>query len=236
MNIVITGVSRGIGKAISKKMIHAGHHVLGISRNRTKLEQLKKDLNRSDHPPLFIPFPFDLNDFQDLHEEFISTVKAHFNQVDVLINNAGHLVNKPFLSLNFRDIQNSLSLNYTAPMLVTRSLLPLLKNSAVAHVVNIGTMGAVQGSAKFPGLSVYSSTKAALAGLTEVLAEEFKDMNIRFNYLALGAVQTEMLEAAFPGYKAPVTADEMADYITEFALKGWKYHNGKIIPVSLSTP
>jgi NAD(P)-dependent dehydrogenase (short-subunit alcohol dehydrogenase family) len=75
-----------------------------------------------------------------------------------------------------------------------------------------------------------------LACLTECLAEEFKEKNIAFNCLALGAVQTEMLVEAFPGYKAPLTAEEMAEFIMSFSLDGQKYLNGKIIPVSMSTP
>jgi len=85
-------------------------------------------------------------------------------------------------------------------------------------------------------MSLYSASKGALAILTESLAEELKEQNIRVNALALGAVQTEMLEEAFPGYQAAVTAEEMADFITDFALKAHSYINGKIIPVSLSTP
>ena len=104
------------------------------------------------------------------------------------------------------------------------------------HIVNISSIGGVQGSAKFAGLSAYSSSKAALCGLTECLAEEFKGTNISVNCLALGAVQTEMLLKAFPGYKAPLKANQMASYIYELALNGRNYYNGKILPVSLSTP
>ena len=97
-------------------------------------------------------------------------------------------------------------------------------------------MGGIQGSAKFAGLSAYSSSKGAVITLTELLAEEFKESGPSFNALALGAVQTEMLEEAFPGFKAPVSALEMAEYIQKFALLGHKYYNGKVLQVSNSTP
>lgn len=97
-------------------------------------------------------------------------------------------------------------------------------------------MGGVQGSVKFPGLAAYSSSKAAVINLTELLAEEYKDSGISFNVLALGAVQTEMLEEAFPGYKASISAVEMANYIFDFSLNGQKYYNGKLLQVSNSTP
>ena len=108
--------------------------------------------------------------------------------------------------------------------------------NAKGHVLNITSMGGVQGSAKFPGLSAYSSSKGALVILTELLAEEFKDSGPSFNALALGAVQTEMLEEAFPGYKAPVSAAQIGEYIIDFALNGHQFYNGKVLPISSSTP
>ena len=86
------------------------------------------------------------------------------------------------------------------------------------------------------GLSIYCSSKAALATLTECLAEEYNDQKMAFNYLALGAVQTEMLEEAFPEYRAPLSANEISEFIVHFSLHGHNYFNGKILPVSMSTP
>jgi len=103
-------------------------------------------------------------------------------------------------------------------------------------VVTISSMGGIQGSMKFAGLAAYSSSKGAVITLSELLAEEYKEQGIAFNVLALGAVNTEMLQEAFPGYEAPISAAEMADYIANFALIGNKYHNGKVIQVSSSTP
>jgi NAD(P)-dependent dehydrogenase (short-subunit alcohol dehydrogenase family) len=97
-------------------------------------------------------------------------------------------------------------------------------------------MGGFQGSVKFKGLSYYSASKAAISCLTECLANEFSESRISVNCLALGAVQTEMLNEAFPGYKAPVEAHEMAEFISEFALSGHKFFNGKILPVAVGTP
>jgi NAD(P)-dependent dehydrogenase (short-subunit alcohol dehydrogenase family) len=72
--------------------------------------------------------------------------------------------------------------------------------------------------------------------LSELLAEEYKAQQISFNVLALGAVQTEMLQEAFPGYIAPLSAQKMADYIYDFSLNGNQYYNGKVLQVSSSTP
>ncbi len=144
------------------------------------------------------------------------------------------MLNKPLGMITAPEIEEVFSVNVKAPMLLIQALLPLMKPGS--HIVNIGSMGGVQGSVKFPGLSAYSASKGALAVLTECLAEELKDRQIAVNCLAFGAVQTEMLAKAFPGYEAPVSAGKMAEFVADFALNGNRYFNGKILPVSLSTP
>src|SRR5690606_926308 len=150
--------------------------------------------------------------------------------VDVLINNAGKLLNRPFLNTTSGDFEEVYKVNVFGVANLTRTILPFMPKTG--HVVTISSMGGVQGSVKFPGLSAYSSSKGAVITLTELWAEEFKEMGPSFNVLALGAVQTEMLEEAFPGYKAPVSALEMADYIKNFALTGQKFYNGKLLQIS----
>ena len=166
--------------------------------------------------------------------DFVKEISSSFKSIDVLINNAGSLINKPFLEISSSDFEAVFKVNVFAVASLTRLMLPMM--NAKGHVLNITSMGGVQGSAKFPGLSAYSSSKGALVILTELLAEEFKDSGPSFNALALGAVQTEMLEEAFPGYKAPVSAVQMAEYIIDFALNGHQFYNGKVLPISSSTP
>ncbi|MBC7865490.1 MAG: SDR family oxidoreductase, partial [Bacteroidia bacterium] len=149
---------------------------------------------------------------------------------------AGYLVNKPFAEISQTDLSKIYSVNVFGPFHLVQSLLPLMGKNQKAHIVNIGSMGGVQGTSKFPGLSAYTSSKMALAGLSECLAEELKEKNISVNCLAIGAVQTEMMEEAFPGYKPPHTAAEMASFIGDFAINGHKFFNGKIVPVAVSVP
>jgi len=229
MNIIITGASRGIGYELAKKFVRDGHQVIAIARSIQKLQQLDKEL-QSD---CFSFLQFDLST-ADYGEELIPFVKAHFNKLDILINNAGLLVNKPLEDLTDNDFDQTFNVNIKSAFKLVRDLLPYFKSNA--HIVNISSMGGVQGSAKFSGLSLYSASKAALAVFTECLAEELKSRNIKANALALGAVQTEMLSQAFPGYQAPLQSNEMADFIADFAYTGHRYFNGKILPVSLTTP
>lgn len=225
-NIIITGTSRGIGYELVQLFADAGHRVLALSRNT---EQLKK-LNIVD----LTAMTFDLCN-QDNYENVINFVKDRWsNKVDILINNAGLLLNKSFANTSISDFELVYRTNVYGVAELTRVVLPFMQNNA--HVVTISSMGGVQGSAKFPGLAAYSSSKAAVIILTELLAEEYKESGIAFNVLALGAVQTEMLDEAFPGYKAPTTAKEMAQYIYNFSLNGNNYYNGKLLQVSSSTP
>jgi NAD(P)-dependent dehydrogenase (short-subunit alcohol dehydrogenase family) len=224
-HIIITGTSRGIGFELVQLFSKAGHQVLALSRNEKPIQNLKL--------ANVTCFSFDLNKSEAYKqvEDFINTEWKH---VDVLINNAGTLLNKPFAETTMEDFEYVYKTNVFGVSELTRVVLPFMKNAS--HVVTISSMGGVQGSMKFPGLAAYSSSKAAVITLTELLAEEYKDSGISFNVLALGAVQTEMLEEAFPGYQAPTTALEMAEYIFNFSLTGQKYYNGKLLQVSNSTP
>lgn len=230
MNIVITGASSGIGfetaKILSKK-----HRILALSRNAKLLQKLKSESRNSGIEILKFDIT-DRNGWPDL-ETFL---KKHFSSVDILINNAGMLQKKLFEKISDKDIRDMFETNVFGIIRLIRFLLPFLKRSHHPHIVNIGSMGGFQGSVKFPGLSLYSSSKAALACLSECLAEEFKEKKIAVNCLALGAAQTKMLSEAFPAYKAPLSAMQMAEFIAEFSISGQKYFNGKVLPVSVSTP
>ena len=236
MVIMITGASRGIGASLAHSLTADGHTVILVSRNRTGLEKEAALCNEAAGAQLAHIYPFDLTDLADLEEEFVSGIKGISGTLDALVNNAGKLIRKPFSETTTEEARALFDANFFVPSALTRICLPLMKESSLKHVVNISSMGGFQGSAKFPGLSYYSASKAALGNLTECLAEELKEDGVKVNALALGAVQTEMLEEAFPGYRAPLDPAQMAEFIRWFVLEGGCFFNGKILPVSLSTP
>jgi short-subunit dehydrogenase len=232
MNIIVTGASRGIGYELVKQFsANSQATIFAVSRNLQRLEQLKKETVHSN----VIPLVCDISK-EDEIIKMVSEIKKHTSSIHFIVNNAGAIVNKPFLELTIADQEYVYKVNVFSVVSLIQQLLPMMDEKKRSHIVNISSIGGFQGSAKFAGLSAYSSSKAALVCLTECLAEEFKDKNVSFNCLALGAVQTEMLNEAFPGYKAPVSATEMASYISDFVLNAHKIMNGKIVPVSLSTP
>ncbi|WP_029035432.1 SDR family NAD(P)-dependent oxidoreductase [Salinimicrobium terrae] len=223
--IIITGTSRGIGLELVKILAGEGHKILALSRNTVPVEELNLQNVQA--------FPFDITSEDDL-DKASGFVKENWEQVDILINNAGAIVNKPFEETSSAEFEQVYKINVFGVAALTKKLLPYMKREG--HVVTVSSMGGVQGSMKFPGLSAYSSSKGAVITLTELLAEEYKESGPSFNVLALGAVQTEMLEEAFPGYKAPLQPEEMAQYIADFSLTGNKFYNGKMLQVSNSTP
>ena len=221
--IVVTGASKGIGFEIVSFLVDQGHIVYALSRDIKALVASEK----------LHPISLDLTDEESIIK-FAEQLNSNQISIDALINNAGSLINQSFSTTTKNDFEAIYRVNVFGLASITRLLLPLI--SSKGHVVNISSMGGIGGSAKFPGLSAYSSSKGAINILTELLAEEYKETGPFFNGLALGAVQTEMLAKAFPGFKAPLSPGEIAPYIAQFALTGQQFYNGKVLPISSSTP
>jgi NAD(P)-dependent dehydrogenase (short-subunit alcohol dehydrogenase family) len=234
MNIIITGASSGVGfEAVLELILTNKHKIIALARSEKKLGRLLEIAQGLNPECVLYPVAFDI--VHDDYHDLIQFINTRFDgQVDILINNAGILINKPFAELLETDFVEMLQSNFIGHVRIIQSLLPLM--TAGSHILNIGSMGGFQGSAKFPGLSAYSASKAALHTLTECLAQELVEQQIKVNCLALGSAQTEMLEKAFPGYESPVMAFEMGKYIADFALTGHKFFNGKILPVAVTTP
>lgn len=231
--IIITGASKGIGFEAALTLAAQGNEVLAIARSDQGLAKLQTAVADKKYAQNIQTLSFDIvtGDYQ---HAFLPLIHEKFGAVDALINNAGSLINKPFTETSTTDFLTLIQSNLIGHVQMIQHLLPYF--APHSHVVNIGSMGGFQGSVKFPGLAAYSASKAALHALTECLALEFADRNIKINCLALGSAQTEMLEKAFPGYRSPITASEMGKYIAHFTLTGHQFFNGKILPVAVTTP
>ena len=225
MNIIVTGTSKGIGKEICLHFANnSQNNIIAISRTPENPFEGNENIRY---------ISFDLNVIDKLLN-LINDIASTMKNVDILINNAGLLINKPFDKLTSDDYDLLLNTNLKSPFFFIQHLLPML--NVGSHIVNISSMGGFQGSVKFPGLSLYSASKGALAILSECLSTELRDSEISVNALALGAVQTEMLHHAFPDYTAPINPEGMAKFICDFTQDAHHYINGKVIPVTLSTP
>jgi NAD(P)-dependent dehydrogenase (short-subunit alcohol dehydrogenase family) len=239
MNIVITGASRGVGyQAALQLSKDKNNTIYALSRDAGGLKKLTDESGTKT----ILPILCDITD-EGMVSNAVKEITERSAGVDVLINNAGYLINKPFEALTIHDWQRTYAVNVFGVFQVTQKLLSLLRNGSLsternihAHIVNISSMGGIQGSLKFRGLSAYSSSKGALITMTECLSEEMKDEGIRVNCIALGSVETEMFSAAFPGLKASAKADEMGAWVARFSMEGYLYFNGKTLPISTSNP
>lgn len=231
MNIVINGGTCGIGREIVLLLAQEPQNLLLVTgRNSSELDKLSsKAVNKN-----IIAFRTDLSVFDSQQSSFLKAVREKMKKIDILINMAGMLVVKDFIEFTNEEAREMMEVNFFGPATVIRNLRPLMNKGS--HIINISSMGGFQGSSKYRGLSYYSASKAAISCLSECLAGEFSEAGISVNCLALGSVQTEMFEKAFPGHTAPVNAREMARFIADFAVKGNKYFNGKVLPVAVSNP
>jgi NAD(P)-dependent dehydrogenase (short-subunit alcohol dehydrogenase family) len=229
MNIIINGGTRGIGREVVNCLAQdIGNQILVTGRNIEALKDLSGQFKNVKSVPL------DMSLFDSQSDRFKDVVSSNFRYVDILINLAGNLIAKEFVDISNNEARLMMETNFFGPASVIRILKPMMPSGS--HIVNISSMGGFQGSIKYRGLSYYSASKSALACLTECLSSEFSEFGIKVNCLALGSVQTEMFDEAFPGYKAPVDAKEMAEFISNFALTGHRFFNGKILPVALGNP
>ena len=235
MNVLITGGSKGIGRELVLKFAEdVANNVVVFSRNQDQLKALKQEcLERFNNEIVYYSIDYLENDIEEKIKSTLNQLDTHFH---IVINNAGLLINKLFDDSTMKEWEDTFKVNSLVPMLIIKYTLKLNISTQNCHIVNIASMGGVQGSVKFPGLSAYSGSKAALINLTECLAEELKESNTMINSLALGAVQTEMLQEAFPDYKANINPKQMANFIHQFSTSNDGLLNGKVIPVSNSTP
>jgi NAD(P)-dependent dehydrogenase (short-subunit alcohol dehydrogenase family) len=229
MNIIVNGGTRGIGREVVINLAQDSNNQIIVTGRNVKALNSLAAIYKNVHS-----ICLDLSLFDSQCESFMATVKEHFTRVDILINNAGFLIARDFVEMINEEARLIMETNFFGPASLIRFIRPMMP--AGSHIVNIASMGGFQGSSKYRGLSYYSASKAALACLTECLANEFSGYGISVNCLALGSVQTEMLDEAFPGFKAQVDAKQMADYISSFALTGNKFFNGKILPVAIGNP
>ena len=229
--IIITGASSGIGFETVIDLAVKGHKVLALARNADKLANLQKIVLSLNAAAQINVLVFDI--VSGNYTELRKFIELQWGTFNILINNAGTLINKPFLETKFSDFANMFECNVLGHVNMIKNLFAIMEKQA--HIVNIGSMGGFQDSSKFEGLSAYSASKAALHNLTQCFSQELLPYQISVNCLALGSAQTEMLEKAFPGYNSPVMAFEMGQYIANFALTGHKFYNGKILPVALNT-
>jgi len=234
MMVFITGVGSGIGLETCMHFLSKGHNVIGLLRNKSQGKAI--ELKASEYQ----------GDLQLVHADlatdgFLNEIANRLNhwsisKIDVLINIAGTLNPEMIGEYALETIDSIMRINFTAPALIIQELLPMLKEGSNANIINITSMSGFQGSVRFPGLSIYGASKAALGSLSESLSVELQEFDISVNALAIGSVNTKMLKTAFPDYTAATQPKDMAEYIYSFSTHGYKFYNGKTLPIAITNP
>jgi len=185
---VVTGGSRGIGKAVVEALAANGCRVVAVSRSAEELKSLQDELERSG---LRIEIEsVDVSDY-DLVQKLISGVVEKFGTIDILINAAG--IYGPIGLFGDNDIKKwaqTLQINLMGAANCAHAVLPIMTKNKSGKIINFSGGGAVN---SFPHFSAYATSKAAVVRFTENLAAEYKDFNIQVNAVAPGAVNTKLL-------------------------------------------
>lgn len=189
---IITGASRGIGKATALRFARAGYQVVAIARNEANLAAVAREISAAGGQCL--PLAADVAVPAALRQALATAIK-HCGRVDVLVNNAGTGTLGPLETLAQADFDAMLALNIGAVFHATQAIWPLMKQQGGGVIVNISS---VAGHDPFNGFAVYGGTKAWVNTFSRACADEGKPHGIRVYSLAPGAVETELLRGVLP--------------------------------------
>lgn len=210
--VLITGGGSGIGAACAAEFFRRGRSVVLTGRTAARLEETARALGAADR---VLALPGDAGDETFARRAF-AAARRRFGTVDVLVNNAAFLVKKSFVDTTAAEWDAVMRTNLRGPFLFSRELL----RAPGRVIVNIGSLGGVQGTEKFPGLSAYTASKSGLTGLTAALAVEARPLGVSVFCVAPGAVDTAMLRKAAPGLKAGAAPSDIARVVADLAESG----------------
>jgi NAD(P)-dependent dehydrogenase (short-subunit alcohol dehydrogenase family) len=212
---LVTGAGRGIGAAVALRLAQAGAKVALVSRTEAQLQETKEAIQRATgRSDLAFSFPGDLGELGFV-ESMISEVWQKLGPVTWLVNNAAVARLEPVTGVEAVSLDETWRVNVRAPFLLSRDLLRKYRETGTrgGAIVNIASLGGLSGTAKFKGLSAYGMSKFAVVGMTESMAVEGRELGIRVNCVAPGAVDTEMLRKAAPHLKTETMPADVAEVI-----------------------
>ena len=204
---LITGASRGIGRAAAIRFAQAGARVALAARDVAALDRAVAEIQASGGVALACPC--DVANEESVIALF-RRVSSELGSVDILINSAGAVAQARFEDLDAATWDHVLGVNLRGVFLCCREAFREMIPRGGGVIINLSSLSGVKGVEKFPGLSAYNVSKYGVAGLTEILAVEGKPHHIRVMAVSPGAVDTEMLRAAAPHLTPDMTPDELA--------------------------
>lgn len=206
---LITGGGRGIGAATAEALARKGAHVIVASRTEVELTATVARLGAAGLSASSLVL--DVADDAAVDAAF-DRIATEFGRLDILVNNAAILLSGAFAEIAMADWDRLMAVNLRGAVLCARRAFRLMRERG-GSIVNVSSLGGVQNTEKFPGYAAYTVSKFALTGLTEALAAEGKERNIRVNGVAPGAVDTDMLRKAAPHLRTRTTPADVAKVI-----------------------
>lgn len=192
---IVTGASRGIGRAISIALAKEGATVVLAARAIGKLHQTAENVRKAGGKAEVVPT--ELTQEESI-KNLIRVTAGKFGRLDILVNNAGVTHSAKLEETATEDWERCFQVNTRAPFIICREALPLLKKAKAGYIINIASVVGVKG---YPLQSAYTASKHALRGMTISLAEELKGTNIRVHLLCPGGVDTELVRRVRPDIK-----------------------------------
>lgn len=210
---LVTGAGGGIGRAIALRLAESGMKVALAGRNAEKLVRTAALTGR---PLDMLILPVDLTSPGGI-DDAMRILTGHFKGLDVLVNNAGMALNRPFEQTTMAEYDRIMAINARVPFELCQRCLPLLRQSDCPTIINIGSVVSHKGYAQ---QSAYAASKHALLGMTKALAKEVAPEGIRVHVISPGGVFTDMVRIARPdlteeGMIVPEEIAELAAYLVE---------------------
>ncbi len=206
---IVTGASRGIGRAIGVALAGEGATVVLAGRAEADLGETAQRIRQVGGTPEIVPT--ELTEEQSI-QNLVAKTSERFGQLDVLVNNAGITHSAPLEQTRTEDLDRCWAVNARAPFLLCREALPLLRKAARATIVNISSVVGVKG---YPLQSAYTASKHAVRGMSIALAEELRGSGVRVHVICPGAADTEMVSRVRPDINKVelIGPDEIAELV-----------------------
>lgn len=232
---VVTGASSGIGRASAIALAKQGAKVTLAARRMGKLEELKKEIEALGGEALAVKT--DVLKKEEI-ENMVQKTVERWGKIDILLNNAGIAVMKPFLELTQEDWDKTLEVNLRGQFLVAQAVAKEMQKQEYGRIINIASVASGQQGFGAVGAAHYSASKGGVAAFTEALAMELAPFNINVNCIAPGLIATEMTEFILKDEQAkkgmlaripkgrPGKAEEIASTVVFLASKEAEYVNG----------
>jgi len=207
---VVTGASKGIGKAIALELVRSGANVVLAARTRERLEQVAKELGKVGSG-LVLVAPTDLTREESV-KNLVATVEQECGRLDILVNNAGQTLSRTLEETTCEDWDQVIATNARSAFLLCRESLGMLRQAQPGYIVNISSVVGVKG---YPRQIAYTASKHAMRGMSIAMAEELREDNIRVHVICPGGVLTEMVDSVRPDIKKDelILPEEIAELV-----------------------